>query len=266
MKHNDIDLKDWKNANVNVDSLWIIPSRDKGGKHKNAYHGNFIPQIPNQLIRRYTKENEVVLDVFLGSGTTLYECESLKRKCVGMDINTEILQFVKTQMGGIESMQNQYFFGECDNRNSTTVREFMQKSLDCVNAKSVQFIIMHPPYMDIIKFSEKKEDLSLIGDLKEFITAFLQTCQNIMQYLDSKRYFAIVLGDVYKQSEVKPLAFYTMNAIKQNFNVKLKGIVVKNIEGNRGKLGSANIWQYRALSSDYYLFKHEYIFVFKKEG
>ena len=72
MKHNDIDLKDWKNANVNVDSLWIIPSRDKGGKHKNAYHGNFIPQIPNQLIRRYTKENEVVLDVFLGSVGQLF--------------------------------------------------------------------------------------------------------------------------------------------------------------------------------------------------
>jgi len=44
--------------NINVDSLWLINERDKSGKHANVYHGNFIPQIPNQLIRRYTKEEK----------------------------------------------------------------------------------------------------------------------------------------------------------------------------------------------------------------
>ena len=57
-----------------------------------------------------------------------------------------------------------------------------------------------------------------------------------------------------------------MDMIKRNFKTKLKGIIVKNIEGNRGKLGiQGGIWRYRALNSDYYIFKHEYIFVFKKE-
>ena len=56
-----------------------------------------------------------------------------------------------------------------------------------------------------------------------------------------------------------------MDMIKRNFKVKLKGIVVKNIEGNRGKLGAGGIWRYRALKNDYYIFKHEYILVFKKE-
>ena len=55
-----------------------------------------------------------------------------------------------------------------------------------------------------------------------------------------------------------------MDAILKNFNVKLKGTIVKNIEGNRGKQGTGGIWRYRALNSDYYIFKHEYIFVFKK--
>ena len=85
-----------------------------------------------------------------------------------------------------------------------------------------------------------------------------------LSFLKKSKYFAIVGGDVYKQSEVVPLAFYMMDAIKRNFNVKMKGIIVKNIEGNRGKLGTQDIWKYRALQSDYFLFKHEYIFVFKK--
>ena len=69
---------------------------------------------------------------------------------------------------------------------------------------------------------------------------------------------------VYKNSEVIPLSSYIIQAIKEKFNVKLKGVVVKNIEGNRAKQGKGAIWKYRALNSDYFIFKHEYILVFKK--
>ncbi|MBO7554439.1 MAG: hypothetical protein J6T41_00495, partial [Neisseriaceae bacterium] len=61
-----IDLNDWKNCDILTDDLWLFPNRDNQGKHKNIYHGNFIPQIPYQLISRYTKLGEVVLDPFFG--------------------------------------------------------------------------------------------------------------------------------------------------------------------------------------------------------
>lgn len=44
--------EDWKTTDLNPDSLWLIDKRDNSGKHENNYHGNFVPQIPNQLIRR----------------------------------------------------------------------------------------------------------------------------------------------------------------------------------------------------------------------
>ncbi|MBU4141635.1 site-specific DNA-methyltransferase, partial [Patescibacteria group bacterium] len=78
---NDLNLDKWKESEIWTDSLWIIQERDKSGKHDGFYHGNFVPQIPHQLILRYTKENDVVFDPFLGSGTTAYECETLKRNC-----------------------------------------------------------------------------------------------------------------------------------------------------------------------------------------
>lgn len=75
---NDLDLRNWKQyTDIFTDSLWIIDERDKSGPHRGDYHGNFVPQIPNQLIRRFTKRGEVVLDTFLGSGTTLIECKRL---------------------------------------------------------------------------------------------------------------------------------------------------------------------------------------------
>jgi 16S rRNA G966 N2-methylase RsmD len=263
MNFNDLDIKNWKKLDINVDSLWLIGERSKAGKHANIYHGNFIPQIPNQLIRRYTKRNEIVLDPFMGSGTTLFECENLNRKFIGFDINPEIIKYVQTQMDGC--LYNDYFIHECDVTNKEKFQYLVNKSLEELGDKNVQFLIMHPPYMDIIKFTDKKEDLSQITNLNQFIKIFIIAADNSIGFLEKNRYFAIVIGDIYKNSEVIPLGFYVLNAIKKNFKVKLKGIIVKNIEGNRDKLGKGGIWKYRALKSDYYIFKHEYILVFKKE-
>jgi len=249
--------------NINVDSLWLIDEREKSGKHANVYHGNFIPQIPYQLISRYTKESDTVLDLFMGSGTTLFECEKMNRNFIGFDINTEIINYVKSKMA--ETQKIKFIINECDVADEILFKENVEKSLLELNAEKVQFIIVHPPYMDIIKFTEKTEDFSKIGDLTEFVKQFVLAIKNAFPYLENKKYLGIVIGDVYKKSEVVPLAFYVLDAIKRNFNVKLKGIVIKNIEGNRGKLGQKNIWQYRALKSDYFIFKHEYILVFKKE-
>ncbi len=263
MKYNDLDIDKWKETDINTDTLWIINDRDKTGKHSNKYHGNFIPQIPYQLIKRYTKKNDIVLDLFLGSGTTLFECENLKRRFIGFDINEEIIEYVKTKM--IDSDSNIFDIQNCDVTNIVNFNKIIQESLNKLGSEKVQFLIMHPPYLDVVKFTNKKEDLSQISDLTEFVKQFKKVVTNGLEYLDKNRYFAVVIGDVYKNSEVIPLSFYIMDMIKRNFKVKLKGVVVKNIEGNRGKLGQGGIWKYRALKSDYFIFKHEYILVFKKE-
>ncbi len=113
----ELENKDWKETDLNVDSLWLIPERGKYGKHKNIYHGNFIPQIPNQLIRRYTKIGETVLELFSGSGTTLYECEELKRDYIGFDINTDIIDYVNSNMNNssmINWRNSSHNCGSCD--------------------------------------------------------------------------------------------------------------------------------------------------------
>lgn len=262
MIFNDFDMNDWKNIDIETDDLWLIKERDKSGKHKNVYHGNFVPQIPNQLIRRYTKKGEVVADIFNGSGTSLFECEKLERKFIGFDINSEILNYVKDEMGLCS--QDFYKLNLCDNTDKKAFDQSMQNSLNELGEKSVQLILMHPPYHDIVKFTNNVRDLSNLPNVDEFINMFLLSCQNSLKFLDKERYFAVIIGDIYKNSEVVPLSFLCMDMICKNFKVKLKGVIVKNIEGNRGKLGVGGIWRYRALKSDYYIFKHEYILVFKK--
>src|SRR6267378_3168688 len=45
---------------------------------------------------------------------------------------------------------------------------------------------------------------------------------------------------------------------------RLKSVVVKNMEGNRAKRQSSRLWERRAIAGDFYLFKHEYVFIFEK--
>lgn len=256
------DKEHWREIDVNIDSLWIIGPRATGGKRSNVYHGNFAPQIPNHLIRRYTEEGDTVLDMFMGSGTTLYECELLKRNFIGFDINQDIIDFTIKRMDN--SKEIYYTIHNCDVTNKENVDKCVVKHFENSSKKKVDFIISHPPYWDIIKFTDKKEDLSNIEKLDEFIDKFILAMSNVLQHLKSKKLFAVVVGDLYRDQEVVPLGFYLMNAIKQNFNCKLKGIVVKDMVGNRAKLGMEALWRYRTLKTDNFLFKHEYIFVFKK--
>ncbi|MDO5017189.1 MAG: class I SAM-dependent methyltransferase [Porphyromonas sp.] len=255
-------MEDWKSSDIDVDSLWLISERAKGGKRTNSYHGNFIPQIPYQLIKRYTQSNDTVLELFTGSGTTLFECETLDRKYIGFDINKQMIDEIQEKMK--DSPMDGFVLNDCDVTEDKLFPFAMENSLSKLGVKQVDLLLAHPPYLDIVKFTDDPRDLSHISDVNIFINKLYTAFALSFPYLKKGGYMGIVMGDIYRDSQVVPLAFYTMNMIQQNFGVKLKGIIVKNIEGNRGKLGQQNIWKYRALRSDYYLFKHEYIFVFKK--
>lgn len=127
----------------------------------------------------------------------------------------------------------------------------------------VQFVIMHPPYWDIVKFSENPNDLSNCDSINEFLDSFGKVIDNSLSVLEKNRYCAVVIGDKYANSQVIPLGFYCMNLMMEK-GFLLKAILVKNFGETKGKSNKQGIWRYRALASDFYIFKHEYIFVFKK--
>lgn len=256
---NDLNLEKWKDSEIWTDSLWLIPERDKTGKHDGFYHGNFIPQIPHQFILRYTKKDEIVFDPFLGSGTTAYEAENLKRNFIGVDIQKKLVDYVS------KKTEPQNIFSDLITGDSTKIETFkkVKKILENHGKKNFQLAILHPPYADIIKFSDLKEDLSNAKSLKDFLRKFAKVLKNTIELLEGGRYLVIVIGDKYTAGKWIPLSFYCMNEA-QKLGLTLKSIIIKNMAGNRAKQNKEAIWRYRALSSDYYIFKHEYILIFKK--
>lgn len=233
---NDLDLENWKDIDLNMDSLWVIPERKKWGKHDNFYHGNFIPQIPEHFIKRYTKKWDWVLDPFLWSATTAIECENLGRNIIGIDIQSELVERAKKL---IDSDEIKAHFWVWDSSSKST-RQDIEKILKFRKVEWVDLAILHPPYADIIKFTDKKEDLSNSGSVDKFVLNFWKVLKNVYKLLKNKWYMVVVIGDKYENSEWVPLGFMCM-AQDQKLGFKLKSIVVKNMEGNRGKLGSGGI-------------------------
>lgn len=252
-KYNDLDSKKWKEYNdIETDSLWIIEKRDSSGVHTGYYHGNFIPQIPRQLFKRYTKIGEWILDPFMGSGTSLIEAQRLGRNSIGIDLKRDV---VEEAFKRIEKEKN--------NKCIVKVKIGDSQKIKNIGVEKVQFVIFHPPYWDIIKFSEYDNDLSNQKTLNEYLKAFSKVIDNTTKYLEKDRYCACIMGDKYQNGRVIPLGFECMNLfLKKGFI--LKGIVVKNFGETKGKQNVHDIWRYRALINDFYVFKHEYIFVFKK--
>lgn len=258
-KINDLDMSNWKElTDVWTDSLWIIPKRDNSGAHDGHYHGNFVPQIPHQLLTRYTKAGDFVLDPFAGSGTTLIEAQRMGRNSIGIELQPSV---AAESIGRIHSEQKEGIIADTFVNDSRTFDT--RRILETYNINSVQFIIYHPPYWDIIKFSEDENDLSNSTSLDEFINNFRQVVRNTSAILEKGRYCAVVIGDKYANSQLVPLGFYCMQAMQQE-GLTLKATIVKNFEETKGKANQKALWRQRALQNGLYLFKHEYIFVFKK--
>jgi hypothetical protein len=258
---NDINLNRWKEyENILTDSLWLMERRDVSGGHSAWYWGNFVPQIPQQLMLRYTKAGEWVLDPFAGSGTTLLESRRLGRNCIGIELQASVARKVRQRLKLHDAGDRQTVTGlEVGDSTSLNAR----KMLKLYGTKSVQLIILHPPYHNIIQFSKNRHDLSNAGSAEEFTAQFGKVVDNVEPVLDPGRMLAVVIGDKYEKGEWIPLGFMAMNEVlKRKF--RLKSIVVKNFEETTGKRNQKELWRFRALAGGFYVFKHEYIFIFQK--
>ena len=261
--YNDIDLKNWKlYSHIKTGSLWEFASRDKTNGHSYDYHGNYIPQIATQLFERFTKKNDVILDLFFGSGTSGIEALNMERRCIGVELKQELVDYVSTKFSKKELVTDINII--CGDSTTDEAKEKVQARLEIMGKKQAQFVVLHPPYDDIIKFSDKKEDLSNCKTTEEFYDLFEKVAKNAYDLLEKGRFAALIIGDEYKNSRVVPLGFECMKRM-ENVGFITKAIVVKNITGNEKAKGkTANLWRYRALAGGFNIFEHEYIMTFVK--
>ena len=146
-----------ENFELETNTVWAFPDRGKWATHDAKYRGNWSPYIPRNLILRYSQEGDTVLDPFVGGGTTAVEAKLTNRNFVGFDINPNAVELSRKK---------------CEFQFDTTASSV----IDMADARklpladnSVDLICSHPPYADIIHYSDDIEgDLSLLP-MKAFL-------------------------------------------------------------------------------------------------
>lgn len=125
-------------------TVWSFPRRGNWATHNSTYRGNWSPDVVRNLIVRYSKEGDTLIDPMIGGGTTAIECKLLNRNLIAFDINPASIELSQSMLDFEHESSARIRIVQGD------ARELMKK----IGDKSVDFILHHPPYADIIKYSE----------------------------------------------------------------------------------------------------------------
>ncbi len=231
-------------------TVWSFPERGRWAGKSGSYRGNWAPQIPRNVILRYSKEGDTVLDPMVGSGTTLIECAITNRKGIGYDINSKVVALAKEniKLSGVNGI-HELHIGQGDARN-----------LKDVKSESVDLVLTHPPYVDIVKYSENLEgDLSLIHHVEKFCAEIRKVADECLRVLKPDHYCAILIGDTRRKQHYIPLAFSVMEEfLKAGF--VLKEDIIKQQHNCR----ATSYWASNLKKFNFLLIMHEHLFVFRK--
>lgn len=229
-------------------TVWSFPDRGKWATHNGKYRGNWSPYIPRNIILRYTKKGDIVLDQFLGSGTTLVETKLLERRGIGVDINLDAIKIAKENLRFNKNKEYEPKIYKGDARN-----------LDFIPDSSIDLICTHPPYANIIKYSNDIEgDLSLCN-IDEFINEMKKVAKEAFRVLKEDKYCAILIGDTRKNKHMIPLGFKVMQVFLDAGFI-LKEIIIKEQHNCK----ATGFWYKRSIEYNFLLIAHEYLFVFRK--
>jgi site-specific DNA-methyltransferase (adenine-specific) len=97
------NISNWKDRDKAYPSNVIHLATECNNKNHSAA---FPEELPAWFIKLFTQEGDVVLDPFMGSGTTLFAAEQLQRNSIGIEILKEYYDLVREQL---ENKSHQLF-------------------------------------------------------------------------------------------------------------------------------------------------------------
>ena len=228
---------------------WSFPKRGDWATHDAKWRGNWSPYIPRNILLRYSKENDLVLDQFAGGGTTLVEAKLLNRNIIGVDVNETALARCREKINFEHSGANgKVYLYKGDAR-----------TLDFIKDNSIDLICTHPPYADIIKYSEDIEtDLSHLK-VKDFLIAMRDVAAESYRVLKKDKFCAVLMGDTRQKGHMIPMSFEVMKLF-QSAGFKLKELVIKEQHNCK----ATGYWKTNSVKYNFLLIAHEYLFIFRK--
>ena len=192
---------------------------------------------------------DLVLDQFAGGGTTLVEAKLLNRNIIGVDVNDVALDRCREKTAfEHEGADGKVYIHKGDARH-----------LDFIPDNSIDLICTHPPYADIIQYSEDiPEDLSLLK-VKDFLEEMKLVASESYRVLKKDKFCAVLMGDTRQKGHMIPMSFEVMRVFEEA-GFKLKELIIKEQHNCK----ATGYWKTNSVKYNFLLIAHEYLFVFRK--
>jgi DNA modification methylase len=244
--------KDYK---PEVTTVWSFPDRGSWATHSGTYRGNWSPYIPRNLLLRYTRPGDTVLDQMVGSGTTLVECKLLGRRGVGVDINPNAIMVARDRLN--------FQFNTLDgDMPPVDIRTFVgdARNLDLLQDSSIDLVATHPPYASIVSYggAQLQGDLSNSHRIEEFVSQIASVARESLRVLKPGKHCAILMGDTRRHKHFVPIAVRVLQAfLEEGFVIREDITKVQwNMKSTRERWAGSKY--------DFLLLAHEHLFVFRK--
>lgn len=217
-------------------SLWHYPSQQYGDTPMGtpAFPGSTPSYVIWNLLTRYTRADDLVVDPFCGGGTTLDVARSLDRRALGYDV---------------EPMRPDIFRADA-------------RSLPLEDAKA-DFVFMDPPYSTHLSYSGRED---CIGELDAFEPGYFEAMEQVFveatRILRDRRYLAVYCSDTFR----KKRGFVSLGArFSSMLASRLKP--VDHIAVVRGNRKLENTSHHRAAAEEnFFLRGFNHLLIFKKEA
>jgi len=263
-KMNNLTGKEWLQESFTIWSDIRKTSEERATKHPAL----FPAELPRKLINIYTKDpGELILDPFMGIGSTLIASMMANRKSIGMDLNAEFCAKTKERIKNFkselsDSKQKIYIPKICCD-NAKNIKKYTKP-------ESVDLVITSPPYWDILNrkrtadkkdirtYSDSDKDIGNIEDYEEFLQKLKSIYSKVYEVLKpNKRCISIVM-DIRKKDKFFPL-HEDQTRIMREIGFELEEYVIWNRQidyNNMKTLGYPWVFRFNKV--------HEYICIYWK--
>lgn len=214
-------------------TLWDFPrqSYGKSPKGNNKYPGVTPALLIWNLVWRYTKPGDLVVDPMCGSGTTIDVCKEEGRRVIGYDISPVRPDIVQNDSRKIPLPRNH-----------------------------VDLVFVDSPYGDNIRYNEHPDCIGKVSSETElFYDELEKVIKECHRILKSGKVLGWLIGDQWVKRRFTPVGFKVYQRLCKYFDtVDTIGIV------RRGQASHTGLWYNRARRFNFFLRGFKYLFIMRK--
>lgn len=203
------------------------------GRDKKIHHPACFPEkLVTNFLEFFTKTNSLILDPFLGSGTTLVAARQTQRNAIGIELSKKYVKLSKERLKELNKNGTKQLVVNGDSRN---IKNIFTK----YGIPRCDFCITSPPYWNQLKntgikntkdrkksrqqieldtdYGSNNKDLGLINDYEKFLDEQEQIFDKVYDLMKSKSYLVVITNNVYQNGRLWPLAFDTLNRLSKKW-------------------------------------------------